>query len=168
MPGMADVLITEYTDPACPWAFSAEPFRQRLNWLYGDRLEWQVRMVVLSESTADMEASGFDTAKLSSAYRTIAHDHGMPIDTALRPRMAASLPACRAVVAARLHAPASTRAVLRSLRVRNFAGELLDDPQTIAGAALDAGLDAEALAVWAAGEDVSAAIAEDKALARAP
>jgi len=168
MRAMADVLITEYTDPACPWAYSAEPFRHRLNWLYGDRLEWQVRMVVLSESTADMEASGFDTAKLSSAYRTIAHDHGMPIDTALRPRMAASLPACRAVVAARLHAPASTRAVLRSLRVRNFAGELLDDPQTIAGAALDAGLDAEALAVWAAGEDVSAAIAEDKALARAP
>jgi predicted DsbA family dithiol-disulfide isomerase len=165
---MADVLITEYTDPACPWAFSAEPFRHRLNWLYGDRLEWQVRMVVLSESAEDMEASGFDTSMLSSAYRTIARDHGMPIDTGTRPRMAASLPACRAVVAARLHAPESVRAVLRSLRVRNFAGELLDDPQTIAGAALDGGLDAEALAGWAAGEDVAAAIEEDKALARAP
>jgi predicted DsbA family dithiol-disulfide isomerase len=165
---MADVLITEYTDPACPWAFSAEPFRHRLNWLYGDRLEWQVRMVVLSESAEEMEASGFDTAKLSSAYRMIARDHGMPIDTSVRPRMAASLPACRAVVAARLHAPESVRAVLRSLRVRNFAGELLDDPQTIAGAALDGGLDAEALAGWAAGDDVAAAIEEDKALARAP
>jgi predicted DsbA family dithiol-disulfide isomerase len=165
---MADVLITEYTDPACPWAFSAEPFRHRLNWLYGDRLEWQVRMVVLSESAEEMEASGFDTKRLSSAYRTIARDHGMPIDTSLRPRMAASLPACRAVVAARLHAPESVRAVLRSLRVRNFAGELLDDPQTIAGAALDGGLDAEALAAWAAGDDVAAAIEEDKALARAP
>jgi predicted DsbA family dithiol-disulfide isomerase len=165
---MADVLITEYTDPACPWAFSAEPFRHRLNWLYGDRLEWQVRMVVLSESAEEMEASGFDTKRLSSAYRTIARDHGMPIDTSLRPRMAASLPACRAVVAARLHAPESVRAVLRSLRVRNFAGELLDDPQTIAGAALDGGLDAEALAAWAAGDDVAAAMEEDKALARAP
>jgi predicted DsbA family dithiol-disulfide isomerase len=168
MQAMADVLITEYTDPACPWAFSAEPFRQRLNWLYGDRLEWQVRMVVLSESAEEMEASGFDTARLSSAYRTIAREHGMPIDTSLRPRMAASLPACRAVVAARLHAPQSVRPVLRSLRVRNFAGELLDDPQTIAGAALDGGLDAEALTGWAAGDDVSAAIEEDKALARAP
>jgi hypothetical protein len=124
--------------------------------------------VVLSESAADMEESGFDTAKLSSAYRTIARDHGMPIDTSLRPRMAASLPACRAVVAARLHAPQSVRAVLRSLRVRNFAGELLDDPQTIAGAALDGGLDAEALTAWASGDDVTAAIEEDKALARAP
>jgi predicted DsbA family dithiol-disulfide isomerase len=165
---MADVLITEYTDPACPWAFSAEPFRHRLNWLYGDRLEWKVRMVVLSESAEEMEASGFDTAKLSSAYRMIARDHGMPIDTGLRPRMAASLPACRAVVAARLHAPESTRAVLRSLRVRNFAGELLDDPATIAGAARDGGLDPEALACWAASDDVAAAIDEDKALARAP
>jgi predicted DsbA family dithiol-disulfide isomerase len=165
---MADVLITEYTDPACPWAFSAEPFRHRLNWLYGDRLEWQVRMVVLSESAEEMEASGFDTSKLSSAYRMIAREHGMPIDTSLRSRMAASLPACRAVLAARLHAPESVRAVLRSLRIRNFAGELLDDPATIAGAALDGGLDPEALSGWAAGDDVTAAIEEDKALARAP
>ena len=38
----ADVCITEYTDPGCPWAYSAEPFRRRLTWLYGDRLEWRV------------------------------------------------------------------------------------------------------------------------------
>ena len=165
---MADVLITEYTDPACPWAYSAEPFRQRLNWLYGDRLEWQVRMVVLSESAAEMEERGFGTPQLANAYKTIAREHGMPIDTSERVRMAASLPACRAVVAARLHAPEAMRAVLRSLRIRNFAGELLDDPATIAGAALDAGLDAESLAEWAAGDDVSAAVQQDKALARAP
>ena len=105
MAGMADVLITEYTDPACPWAYSAEPFRQRLNWLYGDRIEWQVRMVVLSEDTAELEERGFGVKQLSGAYRAIARDHGMPIDTSERPRMAASRPACEAVVAARLHAP---------------------------------------------------------------
>ena len=87
---MADVLITEYTDPACPWAYSAEPFRQRLNWLYGDRLEWQVRMVVLSEDTAELEERGFGVKQLSGAYRMIARDHGMPIDTSERPRMASS------------------------------------------------------------------------------
>ena len=47
---MADVCITEYTDPGCPWAYSAEPFRRRLSWLYGDALEWRVRMVGLAES----------------------------------------------------------------------------------------------------------------------
>jgi len=165
---MADVLITEYTDPACPWAYSAEPFRQRLNWLYGDRLEWQVRMVVLSEDTAELEERGFGVKQLSGAYRMIARDHGMPIDTSERPRMAASRRACEAVVAARLHAPGQARAVLRSLRVRNFAGELLDAPGTIAGAARDAGLDPGQLTTWMAGDDVRAAIEEDKALARAP
>src|SRR3982750_2315322 len=45
----ADVCITEYTDPGCPWAYSAEPFRRRLSWLYGERLEWRVRMVGLRE-----------------------------------------------------------------------------------------------------------------------
>ena len=165
---MADVQITEYTDPACPWAYSAEPFRQRLNWLYGDRLEWQVRMVVLSEDTAELAERGFGVEQLSGAYRMIARDHGMPIDTSERPRMAASRRACEAVVAARLHAPGQARAVLRSLRVRNFAGELLDAPGTIAGAARDAGLDPAQLTTWMAGHDVRAAIEEDKALARAP
>jgi predicted DsbA family dithiol-disulfide isomerase len=165
---MADVCITEYTDPGCPWAYSAEPFRRRLSWLYGDRLEWRVRMVGLAESPDEYVDRGFTPERQSQAFAKIAREHGMPIDTSLRPRMAASLPACRAVVAARLHAPESVRPVLRSLRVRNFAGELLDDPQTIAGAALDGGLDAEALTGWAAGDDVSAAIEEDKALARAP
>jgi len=165
---MADVLITEYTDPACPWAYSAEPFRQRLNWLYGDRLEWQVRMVVLSEDTAELAERGFGVEQLSGAYRMIARDHGMPIDTSERPRMAASRPACEAVVAARLRAPEQTRALLRSLRVRNFAGELLDAPETIAGAARDAGLDPDVLGSWVTGDDVRAAVEEDKALARAP
>ena len=36
-----DVCITEFTDPGCPWAYSAEPFRRRLRWLYGDKSAWQ-------------------------------------------------------------------------------------------------------------------------------
>ena len=33
--------ITLFTDPACPFAFSAEPVRQRLRWHYGDQLRWR-------------------------------------------------------------------------------------------------------------------------------
>ena len=40
---MADVCMTEYTDPGCPWAYSAAPFRRRLAWLYGDAIECKVR-----------------------------------------------------------------------------------------------------------------------------
>ena len=46
---VADVRITEFTDPGCPWAYSAEPIRRRLDWLYGDQVEWDIRMVVLSD-----------------------------------------------------------------------------------------------------------------------
>ena len=64
--------------------------------------------------------------------------------------MSATAPACRAVVAARLHAPEAEAALLRALRVRNFAGEALEDESTRAGAARDAGLDPAALEAWMA------------------
>ena len=117
---MADVCITEFTDPGCPWAYSAEPFRRRLSWLYGDRLEWRVRMVGLAHSPDEYLDRGFTPVRQARALATIAGDHGMPIDTSVRPRMAATLPACRAVVAARLHAPEHMRALEEALL--SFAG----------------------------------------------
>ena len=165
---MADVCITEFTDPGCPWAYSAEPFRRRLSWLYGDRLEWRVRMVGLAESPADYAGRGFTPERQAQAFAQIARDHGMPIDTSQRPRMAATLPACRAVVAARLRAPERMRRLLRRLRVRNFSGQLLDEPETIAAAAHDAGLDPAQLQRWMAQDEVERALREDMAAAREP
>ncbi|MEA2324585.1 MAG: hypothetical protein QOD81_4435 [Solirubrobacteraceae bacterium] len=165
---MADVCITEFTDPGCPWAYSAEPFRRRLSWLYGDQLEWRVRMVGLAESADDYVERGFTPDKQAKAFATIAREHGMPIDTSERPRMAATMPACRAVVAARLHAPDQMRPLLRRLRVRNFAGELLDEPETIAGAARDAGIDPGELERWMGEDEVETALREDMAAAREP
>jgi predicted DsbA family dithiol-disulfide isomerase len=165
---MADVCITEYTDPGCPWAYSAEPFRRRLNWLYGDRLEWRVRLVGLAESPDEYAERGFTPERQAQSFSTIARDHGMPIDTSQRPRMAATVPACRAVVAARMHAPEQARPVLRRLRVRHFSGGLLDEPQTIAGAARDAGVDPAELEVWMRDDAVEAALREDMAAAREP
>ena len=49
--------------------------------------------------------------------------------------LGASMPACRAVVATRLHAPDREAALLRRLRVLNFAGLALDDPEVIERAA---------------------------------
>ena len=86
-------------------------------------------MVVLSKRPEDYLDDGFTPERQSEALARIASDHGMPIDTALRPRMEATLPACRAVVATRVKAPERTRPLLRRLRVRHFAGELLDDPR---------------------------------------
>jgi len=163
----AAVCITEFTDPGCPWAYSAEPVRARLRWLYGDSIDFEARMVVLSESPQEYLDKGFTPAKMSAAFKQIARDHGMPIDTSERPRPAATLPACRAVVAAKVH---SDRAwfLLRALRVAHFSGRLLDEPGTIAGAARDAGLDPGELARWEQDDAVDHALREDMALAREP
>ena len=41
------IAIREFTDPTCPWAFSAEPSRLRLLWLYGEGPRFERRMIVL-------------------------------------------------------------------------------------------------------------------------
>ncbi|WP_217914528.1 DsbA family oxidoreductase [Miltoncostaea marina] len=165
---MPVVHITEFTDPACPWAYSAEPFRRRLDWLYGDALEWEPRLVGLSASPEEYLEKGFTPEAQSQAFRTIARDHGMPIDTSVRPRMEATIPACRAVVAARLHDRPRMRPLLRRLRIRHFRGELLDEQATIDGAARDAGIDPADLARWTADPATGSALAEDMAAAREP
>jgi predicted DsbA family dithiol-disulfide isomerase len=161
--------ITDFTDAACPFAFSAEPARLKLHWLYGDQIEWQPRMVVLSESPRDYEAKGFTPEKQSQALEMIGKRYGMPIDTRLRPRMMATVHACRAVVAARLRAPDREQALLRRLRIHAMAGELIDEPAVIARAAREAGIDPMTLFRAEADDPaVEVALREDMAAARAP
>jgi predicted DsbA family dithiol-disulfide isomerase len=163
----AAVCITEFTDPACPYAYSAEPVRARLRWLYGDQIDFDARMVVLSQSPQDYLDRGFTPDKQAESFKRLAREYGMPIDTRERPRMAASAPACRAVVAASLHTDRGWF-LLRALRVRHFSGELLDEPSTIAGAASDAGIDPDQLEEWTRDEAVEHRLREDMALAREP
>lgn len=158
---MTPIEITHFTDPACPFAFSAEPVRWRLRWHYGEQLRWRTVMIVLTLEAGEAE-------KLAQGAPGLQRRYGMPIDPAPLARPASSEPACRSVVAARLHAPAAADALLRALRVRAMVGGLLDDPALLDGAATDAGLDPEVLGRWAAAPDVAAALAADVAAARAP
>jgi predicted DsbA family dithiol-disulfide isomerase len=165
---MPELTITEYTDPGCPFAWSAEPARRRLDWLYGDQLRWEVRMVGLADDPAHYETIGFTTERLSSSLRHLAHEHHMPMDTGLRPRMAATMPACRAVVAVRLHAPEHERAMLRALRVLHFSGELLDEPSTLNHAAERCGIAPSDLEKWLEDPATEQALSEDLRAARMP
>lgn len=151
------VPVTLFTDPACPFAFSAEPARMRLRWLYGDQLAWTVRMIVLTREPGEAE-------RLAEGAPGLQRKFGMPIDPRPYPRPASSEPACRAVVAARLVAPARAEALLRRLRVHTMAGGLLDDPELIARAAREAGLDAAELLA----ADATDALEADAAAARDP
>jgi predicted DsbA family dithiol-disulfide isomerase len=165
---MTKLSITEYTDPGCPFAWSAEPSRWRLRWLYGEQLEWQLRMVGLAERPEDYVEKGFTPERQSSSFQRLAHMYDMPMDSALRPRMAATVPACRAVIATRLHAPEREAAMLRSLRVLHFSGHLLDAPETIAAAAERAGIDPDELGRWLAEPETEELLRQDLAEARNP
>jgi predicted DsbA family dithiol-disulfide isomerase len=166
---MVDVRITEYTDPGCPWAYSAEPVRRRLDWLYGDQLEWEAKMVVLADSPDDYLKRDFTPARQAAAYKQIAREHGMPIDTSERPRMAATRPACLAVAATRLHAPEQTRALLRCLRVHNFAADaLLDEPEMLTTASRSAEIDHAELERWTSDPRANQLLQEDMLAARQP
>jgi predicted DsbA family dithiol-disulfide isomerase len=153
--------IELFTDPACPFAFSSEPVRQRLRWYYGDQLSWRVTMIVLTLEPGEAE-------KLQEGAPGLQRRFGMPIDPAPYPVASSSEPACRAVVAARMHAPGSEQPLLRRLRVRRMDGGLIDDPELIAAAAREAGLDPEALAGWMERPEVRAALQHDIARSRNP
>ena len=153
--------IRHFTDPACPFAFSAEPTRLRLRWHYGDQLVWRTTMIVLTLEPGEAE-------RLAQGAPGLQRRYGMPINPAPYPRPASSEPACRAVVAARLHAPEVEEALLRRLRVRTMAGGLIDDPALLAAAAEDVGLDPDRLAEWCEGDDVEQALKADIDAAREP
>jgi predicted DsbA family dithiol-disulfide isomerase len=158
---MAPLEITLFTDPACPFAFSAEPVRIRLRWHYGDGLRWTVRMIVLTREPGEAE-------KLAAGAPTLQRRHGMPIHPEPYPRPASSEPACRAVVATRLRRPDAEAALLRRLRVRTMLGGLLDDRALLAAAAADIGLDGDELARWSAMPAVEDALRADIEAARSP
>ncbi len=161
--------IDEFTDPLCPWAYSAEPFRRRLRWLYEGRIEWMPRMVVLADDAAGQAEKGFTPEKLAASAKQIARDHRMPIDTRVRDYVAGSRDACRAVVAARVHgAEHHARALLRALRVANFSGEQLDRREVIDAAAQTATIDPAELHEWERDARTEAALEEDIAAARQP
>jgi len=153
--------ITLFTDPACPFAFSAEPIRQRLRWHYGDQLRWRLHMIVLTLEPGE-------DAKLAEGAPGLQRKYGMPIDPNPYARTFSSEPACRAVVAARLNAPGAEAPLLRRLRVRAMLGGLLDDPALLAAAAADVGLDPEEVERWSRMPAVEDALRADIEAARSP
>lgn len=165
---MSTLTIRNFTDPTCPWAFSAEPSRYKLLWLFGDQLAWELRMVVLAEAAEEFVERDFTPEKLAKGLTQLQRRFGMPIDPAPRERMVVSVVSCRAVVAARVHAPEAEAALLRRLRILYMAGELIDEPGVVARAAAEAGVDAGALAAWMEEDEVERVLRADMKAARAP
>lgn len=164
----APLTIAHFTDPSCPFAFSAEPRMRRMEWQLGDQAVWHTCMVGLVSHPDEAAARGLTPARLTASHAQFASRFGMPITTAPVTRLYSTIPACRAIVATRLFAPEKEPLLLRAFRVRHFGGHLLDGPETLAMTAADAHLALDDL--QAAIDDPASGqlLAADMAAARTP
>jgi protein-disulfide isomerase-like protein with CxxC motif len=139
--------VLHFTDPACPWAYSSRPAIARLRWRFGDQLEWRLILIGLSESAARYEELGYTPGRLASGHRKFQRRFGMPFGSGVKPRIAPSSRACRAIVAARRLDPAFGYAALRSIQLMQFTTtRLLDEDEDLRWALAQVpGLDADAV-----------------------
>jgi 2-hydroxychromene-2-carboxylate isomerase len=143
---VALVTATHFTDPACPWAYSARPAHARLRWRFGDQLDWRLVLVGLSESGAAYEERGYTPERLVETQLRFYERFRMPFSFDRKPRMAGTGRACRAIVAARELDPALGEAALRALQLLQFTSVgLLDDDDDLRAALSAAGLDGDAI-----------------------
>ena len=131
---MPPIDVIHFSDPCCPWAYSASPALAVLRWRYGDQLRWRHVMIGLTERAEQYEQRGYTPARQAKGYRNFRR-RGMPFSTAVKSRMAATSRACRAVVATRLQHPELELAAFRALQFGQFTGgRPMDDDDAIAAA----------------------------------
>lgn len=160
--------VTHFTDPGCPWAYSAAPAHTTLRWRYGDGLRWELVTIGLAEDAAQYAARGYTPARSAVAWRRTFARFGMPMAYSPKPSLSATAPGCRAIVATRLDAPGHETAALRALQFAQFTtAGVLQDPVMLRDAlrAVD-GLDADAIVARIDDPDVIAAYEDDRARAR--
>jgi protein-disulfide isomerase-like protein with CxxC motif len=159
--------VTHFTDPGCPWAYSAGPAHATLRWRYGDQLRWTLVMIGLTEEAAQYTARGYTPTRSALGYERFRR-FSMPFQITPKPRLSATSPACRAIVATRLVAPELEDAALRALQFAQFTTTgTLDDPDTLRSAlATVEGLDAEAVVGRIDDPQVMEAYEADRAAAR--
>ena len=134
---MSRIRVLHYTDPGCPWAYSARPAHARLAWRYGEQLEWRLVAIGLSEDTERYRAAGRTPESVARGFRMFAERFGMPFLLEPKRRLAATSRACRSLVAVRERWPERADAALRALQTLQFASTgLLDDDDALR-AALD-------------------------------
>jgi protein-disulfide isomerase-like protein with CxxC motif len=159
--------VTHFTDPGCPWAYSASPALAELHWRYGDQLRWTLVTIGLTEDAAQYVARGSTPQRSALGYASFRR-FGMPFQVTPKRAVSATSPACRAIVATRLHAPELEYAAFRALQFTQFTTtSIFDAPDDLrrALAAVD-GLDADAIVNAIASPEVVAAYESDRARAR--
>ena len=144
---MARVRVTHFTDPGCPWAWSASPALAALRWRYGDQLEWRHVMIGLTESGEQYEERGYTPLWMATSH-LLFRQFGMPFSPVPKARVAGTSAACRAIIAHRRRNPGRDWHGLRALQFLQFCSpQMLDDAGALQ-AALGSDLDIDAPEVW--------------------
>ncbi len=161
--GVPRISITHFSDPGCPWAYSASPALAVLRWRYGDQLDWRLVTIGLAEDPNRYVELGYTATRMAVGNLSFRR-FGMPFAFEPRARVAATSRACRAIVAARLLAPGREQEVHRALQFGWFTSTLvLDEDADIAQAlAYVDGLDVGAVVAAIDDERTIAAYEADK------
>ena len=165
---MERIVAWHFTDPGCPWAYSSRPAIARLRWRFGDQLDWRLVLIGLSEDGRRYEERGYTAARMAAGWGTFEQRFGMPFAPAVKPAVAGTSRACRAVIAAREESPALGYAALRALQIMQFTTtDLLDDDEALRRALEKVdGLDAAAAVARIDDPAIVALYEEDKARSR--
>ena len=99
------ITVRHFSDPGCPWAYSASPALAMLRWRYGAQLDWKLTLIGLTERSQQYVDRGYTPQRQARGYRNF-RQYGMPFQTQPKHHVAATSRACRAVVAARIQDPA--------------------------------------------------------------
>ena len=159
--------MTLYTDPGCPWAYSAIPALRVLQWRYGEQLEWRLVMVGLTEDASQYEARGYTPVRSAIGHLRFRDRYRMPFSLAPKARLSATSRACRVIIAARLDSPGSEWLALRALQLADFTTPLiLDEDEQLAAALDSAGLEGVSLVARIDDRDVIEAYERDRAETR--
>lgn len=164
----APLSATLYSDPACPFAYSENPALRVIEWRYRDQIDWRLVLVGLSENTERYAANGYTPLRRAQGDIRFREQWGMPFSHDVKPRLAYSSRACRAVIAARREWPGSEWAVFRALQLANFTTPLLldDDEQLRAVLSVLDAVDAERIVALIDAPEVISEYEADKAQTR--
>ncbi|MFZ1153337.1 MAG: DsbA family protein [Solirubrobacteraceae bacterium] len=164
---MTTIDVTHFTDPGCPWAYSASPALAVLRWRYGSQLDWRLVTIGLTETADQYVSRGYTPVRAAHGYMSYRR-FGMPFATAPRARISGTARACRAIVATRLLDPEREYAVFRALQFGWFTSTLVLDDEADISTALERvpGLDVKAIVGALDDDQVNGAYESDRALAR--
>lgn len=163
----ATIEATLFSDPACPWAYSAFPALHVLGWRYGKQLRWRLVVIGLTEDASQYVARGYTPLRGALGQLSFRR-YGMPFSPQPKERVTATARACRAVVAARLDRPGDDWRVFRALQFANFTTPLLldDDEQLASVLRTVSGVDADTVVSRLDDPEVSEAYERDRSEAR--